>query len=213
MRFKDHRVHLKRGTHHCYHLQRSWNKYGSESFIFEIVEDVDPLKLAEREQFYMDCYPQDQLYNICPTAYNQAGVKRSEEVKAKLKVLAKNRKRPIPFTDEHRANISKAGSGRKHTDEAKKKMSEAKKGRKSSTKHIENFRKARTGVPTRKRTDEQKRKQSERQTGVKPSEKAKKKMREAKLGKKASDETRAKQSDAQKLRWVIRKLKINPVQS
>ena len=42
-----HKYHLKKGTHHCEHLQRAWNKYGPESFAFVILEIVaKPLALT-----------------------------------------------------------------------------------------------------------------------------------------------------------------------
>lgn len=46
---------LYRGIHNAPHLQKSWNKYGPESFVLEILEvcpaEVDVL---EREQWYLD---------------------------------------------------------------------------------------------------------------------------------------------------------------
>jgi group I intron endonuclease len=37
-RFRTHRGKLRRGAHHCHHLQAAWNKYGEETFKFEVVE-------------------------------------------------------------------------------------------------------------------------------------------------------------------------------
>lgn len=39
-RFRTHRNKLRRGTHHCAHLQAAWNKYGEEKFLFKVVETV-----------------------------------------------------------------------------------------------------------------------------------------------------------------------------
>ena len=39
-RFKDHRRHLRKGNHHCKHLQAAWNKYGEDCFKFEVIEVV-----------------------------------------------------------------------------------------------------------------------------------------------------------------------------
>lgn len=39
-RFKDHRRHLRKGNHHCRHLQAAWNKYGEDCFKFEVIEIV-----------------------------------------------------------------------------------------------------------------------------------------------------------------------------
>lgn len=40
VRFKNHRRLLRKGKHHCKHLQASWNKYGEDCFKFEVVEVV-----------------------------------------------------------------------------------------------------------------------------------------------------------------------------
>ena len=40
VRFREHRKQLRKGRHHCKHLQAAWNKYGEECFKFEVVEEV-----------------------------------------------------------------------------------------------------------------------------------------------------------------------------
>lgn len=54
VRFQQHKLRLRRGKHHSKHLQRSWNKYGEESFAFEIIEECDREVLKDREQHYID---------------------------------------------------------------------------------------------------------------------------------------------------------------
>lgn len=53
-RWKIHLSNLKRNKHVNCILQRAWNKYGEDSFIFQIVEDCSVEKLFEREQYYID---------------------------------------------------------------------------------------------------------------------------------------------------------------
>lgn len=60
-RWRTHKNHLNGGKHHNTPLQRSWDKYGEESFIFEVVEECDEKILLEREQHYLDSKPE---YNI-----------------------------------------------------------------------------------------------------------------------------------------------------
>lgn len=50
-RWRDHKWHLKKGIHHNSHLQSSWNKYGSNNFIFsiEIECEVDELLNEEKK--------------------------------------------------------------------------------------------------------------------------------------------------------------------
>lgn len=60
-RWKTHLNQLNIGKHHNIHLQRSWVKYGKESFMFEIVELCDEKVLLEIEQKYLDL---NSGYNI-----------------------------------------------------------------------------------------------------------------------------------------------------
>lgn len=65
-RFYQHIKSLFKNNHHSIHLQNSWNKYGSSSFMFEIIEIInkDNFKddkeytkhLREEEQYYIDYY-------------------------------------------------------------------------------------------------------------------------------------------------------------
>jgi group I intron endonuclease len=55
-RWEGHRGTLKRGINKSTLLQNSWNKYGKDSFSFEIIENVDISKMFEREQFWIDYY-------------------------------------------------------------------------------------------------------------------------------------------------------------
>ena len=56
-----HKRELKNNTHINCVLQRAWDKYGEESFVFEIVEECDIGVLLEIEQKYLDKLPE---YNI-----------------------------------------------------------------------------------------------------------------------------------------------------
>jgi len=64
-RWSCHKNDLNKNKHDNSYLQRAWNKYGKENFIFEIVElcskDCDDIKLKEIEQKYLDLKPK---YNI-----------------------------------------------------------------------------------------------------------------------------------------------------
>jgi len=60
-RWRDHKNQLNRNSHINSKLQRAWNKYGENSFIFEIVEECEKTKLFEIEQKYLNLEPD---YNI-----------------------------------------------------------------------------------------------------------------------------------------------------
>lgn len=54
VRFRQHRRLLRKGVHHCKHLQAAWNKYGEDVFKFEVVEYVGSSeKLEEAEDRWL----------------------------------------------------------------------------------------------------------------------------------------------------------------
>lgn len=61
-RWKIHIYLLEKNKHNNIHLQRSWNKYNKENFIFEIIEECNCNLLLEKEQYYLD--NMKNLYNI-----------------------------------------------------------------------------------------------------------------------------------------------------
>jgi group I intron endonuclease len=79
-RFSVHTHCLRNDKHHNRHLQNAWNKYGEDSFLFEVLEKVeDKEKLVEREQHWIDI--REPEYNLSPTAGSTLGVKYSEEAR------------------------------------------------------------------------------------------------------------------------------------
>ena len=67
-RWSKHKRMLNCNKHHSRHLQNSWNKYGQENFIFEIIEECLKEILLEREQWYLDelqCYLRENGFNVC----------------------------------------------------------------------------------------------------------------------------------------------------
>lgn len=92
-RKQNHFNKLKNNNHDNIYLQRAYNKYGKDNFKFEIIEFVELKEnLIKREQFWIDYYSINNLYNICPTAGNSLGRKLSNETKNKIGKKSKNRK-------------------------------------------------------------------------------------------------------------------------
>jgi group I intron endonuclease len=55
---------LRRGNHHCQHLQNAWNKYGEANFAIVQVGKADSLQEArELEQAFLECFWGESLYN------------------------------------------------------------------------------------------------------------------------------------------------------
>lgn len=86
-RWRHHRQNLKKGNHHCVHLQRAWNKHGESNFIFSIEKKCDRNKLIEIEQKFLDKAKKNKkkYYN---TSYHAGGqepktvtTKQKEDIK------------------------------------------------------------------------------------------------------------------------------------
>lgn len=84
-RNKEHFSQLKNDNHYNKHLQRAWNKFGSDNFIFNILEYVDiPEFLLDREQYYIDLFDVCNIskgYNINPNSSSMLGFNHSQETK------------------------------------------------------------------------------------------------------------------------------------
>lgn len=94
-RWSEHRKRLEQNEHHSILLQRAWNKYGKDSFKFEIVELIeDKNRLIEREQYWMDYYKSylpENGYNINPIAGSSFGRKATEERLIKYRITRKGK--------------------------------------------------------------------------------------------------------------------------
>ena len=71
-RFKKHKQKHRNNYHENDYLQKSWNKYGEDNFVFEILEEIlDKSKVKEIEQIYLDEYipkGKDFCFNLSKTA-------------------------------------------------------------------------------------------------------------------------------------------------
>lgn len=88
---KIHHFNALRGNYHSNkYLQRSWNKYGEENFIFKIIENVDIDKLDDREVYWINYYK------------NKAGVYNLDSGGNKNKKLSKVSRMKISFAVKQR---------------------------------------------------------------------------------------------------------------
>ncbi len=62
-RWKQHIGSLGRGDYHSILLQRAWDKYGSEAFDFEVIQECSENQLIDEEQFWLNIlnFQQNQL--------------------------------------------------------------------------------------------------------------------------------------------------------
>jgi len=103
------------------YLQNAWNKYGADSFVFELLEATksDKDSIIEKEQHYLDTLQPfgDHGYNICTVAYSCLGIKRSKETIRRLSEAKLGDKNPMYgriVSAETRKKLSDAKSGDKH---------------------------------------------------------------------------------------------------
>ena len=126
-RWSLHRNQLANGSHHSKKLQRAWNKYGADTFVFEVLEVVtDTALLVSREQFWIDQLQAVDLgYNVKPVAGSSLGFKYSEESRAKMSQIQIGRPRSLAS----RANQSASTRGKPKSEAHKAKLAEVNKAR------------------------------------------------------------------------------------
>lgn len=134
-RMEGHKRLLIQNKHANRHLQFAWNKYGPDSFVFEILEVVD---LRERfktlEQSYVDRQSRG-VYNIAPIEANtKVGTYCSIETRQKMSISARKARLGKKATLAQLAALQRARNSKSdfHTPEAKLKISLSKLGKKRS---------------------------------------------------------------------------------
>lgn len=124
-RINRHKRELRNNKHHNKYLQNSWDKYGKENFIFDILTYCSSEELDDLEIYYIELFNStDYLYG-----YNDQQGGSHSKISEKTKQKISNTLKGNIISEETRMKISKANTGRKHTAEEKQKMSEARKGR------------------------------------------------------------------------------------
>jgi group I intron endonuclease len=126
-RFTHHKTQLKYNKHINNHLQNAWNKYGKDSFVFEILEKVENAtveSIRTIEQEILDSYSEkwDSLFNIATTVDMTV---ISDEIRAKMiasikanprseesRAAAGERVKTLWQDPEYRAKAEKAGKDR-----------------------------------------------------------------------------------------------------
>ena len=155
-RLRQHRGDLRRGDHKNPHLQSAWNKYGEDTFVFDVIERWETEYLISMEQWWMNMLLPE--YNIAPVAWSSYGRKATSETRAKMsrahmghkvsdetrvKIRVANTGNQSALGHKHTAEtklkMSRAQKGHPVSDETKKKMSIAKKGQKLSDEHRSNI--------------------------------------------------------------------------
>ena len=117
-RINHHKADLKRGNHHNIHLQRAWDQYGEESFVFSILEKCSIEELDSKEIWWINYFNsthRDFGYNIEDGGNLFKTV--SEETKRRISEANTNP------SEETRRKISEANTN--PSEETRRKISEA----------------------------------------------------------------------------------------
>lgn len=134
MRRIQHFSKLRCNKHVNQHLQNAWNKYGKESFEFEVLETVEidnniKETLLKREQFWIDNLKPE--YNILQVAGSNYGYHHTEETKQKIS----NSMKGVKKSPEHAKHIREAQKGKTLTEEHIQHLKEGYAKRKNKTPH------------------------------------------------------------------------------
>lgn len=149
-RIKRHKIDLNNNKHNNIHLQREYNKYGIENFIFEVVEycDIENIRIIE-QKYLDDIFKTDDYYK----EYYNIGVKstggdnlsnnpnRLYIIEKMKDSIIKRYKNESLKTKENRSNNLKGDKnpnfGKKWNSEQRERMSSQRKG-------LPSFRKGKT---------------------------------------------------------------------
>ena len=106
-RWERHRHYLKNNCHQNKILQRIYNKYGKDCFIFEIIEYIEKENLQKIEQQYMDNL--NPSLNLRKIAISNQGLKHTDEAKEKMRQSHLGKQ----LTEAHKEKIGNSVRGKK----------------------------------------------------------------------------------------------------
>jgi group I intron endonuclease len=126
VRFRDHQRKLNTGKHANIYLQRAWDKYGKDAFVFKVTHRYNSwVEMVAKEDEALAAHGREKYtYNI---QLGSQSPRHSGETKAKIGIFFKGKKRK-PRAKEHCKNLSeslkgnKIWEGKNHTEASRDKM-------------------------------------------------------------------------------------------
>jgi len=132
-RKKKHFQELKNNNHFNSHLQNAYNKYGKENFKFRILLYCKSSELTKYEQFFVDYYTPELLYNVrLECVDSNQGIIPSKETRKKLSEANSGKhlsEETIRKMSEAKHGKNHPMYGKHHSEEVKRKLSEANSGK------------------------------------------------------------------------------------
>jgi group I intron endonuclease len=125
-RWRKHKETLIKNNHQNIHLQRAWNNYDGQNFIFELLCTCELKHLHVLEQHLLDrFFGTDQCYNLSDCATHPRGYKHTDAAKKKIgdswrgkkhtletKQLISNKRKDMKFSESHRKNMGLVRKGK-----------------------------------------------------------------------------------------------------
>lgn len=126
--FYEHLNKLKSNLHDNTHLQKAWNLYGEENFIFEILELVEPLENEFRENFKNRLVQESEQYYLDTLLFAKEYI-NGENIK--FKELGYNNfplAHTVVRTNEFKEKLRLTNNGKTASNETKEKIRNSKLG-------------------------------------------------------------------------------------
>ena len=132
-RIRNHKYELRHNKHSNDHLQKSFNKYGEDCFVFETICECEESELDELERYYItyyNCMNSDYGYN----AESGGNAKKhvSKETRQKMSEMRQGENAHMwgkHHTEETKAIMREKALGCVLSDKTKSKLSDAHKGK------------------------------------------------------------------------------------
>ena len=132
-RIRNHRWALNSNRHQNDHLQKSFNKYGKDYFVFDIICECKEDQLDELERFYIALYNCiDPRFGYNSETGGNLNKHLSKESRLKMSKMRSGENSGMwgkKHTDETKALMRENALGRRMSDEAKAKSSKSHKGK------------------------------------------------------------------------------------
>lgn len=127
-RFKEHRADLRHNKHYNAHLQYAWNKYGEDSFEFNVLEYCHDDKLGENEKWWINYFDSsNKLKGYNQTTGGEDNCGSANPMYGKHHTLTSRRK----MSDTRKGTQKGENNnfyGKSHSDESRRKMSVSRTG-------------------------------------------------------------------------------------
>jgi group I intron endonuclease len=104
-RINTHKIKLKRGVHDNIYLQRSWDKYGENSFLFSILDVYEEDYILSFENYWVNMLNSNNKkygYNLKYASPSRKSTRHSRETIEKIRKTKLKQSKKIILTEEEK---------------------------------------------------------------------------------------------------------------